>query len=259
MLSTLSTSAYWNNFDLNSLTGVRVITYNVTDMPSRTLNTSKLARSNRSLLTSAEYSDKTVTVSGLIGGANAIEQQDAFDNLKARIQEAEGILRVQQGSKTVEYTGTLNGITKTQQDQNLEFSLEFKCADPIGKDYTTIAFFTTQTITTATLTMPITVDGSFLAEPRLTITVNAVTGTAPNTIQILNAETGKGIKITRTWTAGDIVTISSDSLEVTVNSALVDFKGQFPTFLPGSRSLQYIDDFTTRNITLSGTYQRNYA
>lgn len=255
----LNTSAYWNNFDLNTLPGVHVITYNVTDMPSRTLNTAKLARSNKSLLTSAEYTEKTVTVSGLIGGANAVEQQDSFDSLKAHLQEAEGILRVKQGSKTVEYTGTLNGITKTSRDQNLEFELQFKCADPIGRDYTTISLFTTQTITTATLTLPFTVDGTFTAQPRFTLTIGAVTGTMPKTVQILNAETGKGIKITRTWTAGDIITITSDTLEVTANSVLIDFKGQFPKFLPGSRSLQYIDDFTTRSITLAATYQRRYA
>lgn len=252
-------AVYYNNFNLASLPGVKIVNYNVTDLPNRALNNAKLARSNKSILTSAEYSDKTVTITGFIGGDDWIQQQDNFDGLKARVQDVEGIVRVQQGSKSVEYTGTLNAITKEWGGPSLGFTLQFVCSDPIGKDFTTVPLFSPLTITTATLLQSIVVEGTFIAEPRYTITVNAVTGGTNKTITLLNSGTGKGIKITRNWVPGDVVSVASDTLEVLSNSQLSDFSGQFPTFLPGARALQYIDDFSTRNITLTATYNRKYS
>ena len=253
------TAVYYNNLNLTSLPGIKIVNYNVKDLPNRQLNNSKLARANKSLLTSAEYVDKTVTISGFVGGANWIEQQDNYDNLKGRIQEIEGIIRVQQGSKVVEYVGTLNGTSLEWGGPNLGFTLQFLCSNPIGSDFTTSPLFPPQTITSATLLKSIVVEGTFIAEPRYTITVNSVAGGTNKTITLLNGQTGKGIKITRNWVAGDIITIASDSMEVIANTTNEDFSGQFPTFLPGNRSLQYIDDFSSRNITLTATYNRKYS
>lgn len=250
---------YWNNFNLTSLPGVKIVNYNVTDMPKRDLNNSKLARANRSILTSAEYSEKSVTVSGFIGGEDYIELQDNFDRLKGVIQDVEGIIRVQQGSKTVEYVGTLNGVTKAHLGPNYEFTLQFTCSNPIGSHYSTFELFPPQTITTATLLKSIVVEGTFIAEPRYTITVNSVTGGTNKTITLLNGGTGKGIKVTRNWVNGDMVSITADSMQVIANTQDEDFSGQFPTFLPGNRTLQYIDDFSSRNITLSAVYNPRYS
>lgn len=252
-------SVYYNNVDLSILPGVKIVNYNVSNMPSRTLSTSKLARANRSLLTSAEYSDKSVYIYGFVGGADAWTQQDNFDRLKANIQDVEGIIRVQQGTKIAEYTGTLNSINMDRNGPNISFTLEFKCADPIGRDVTVLSLVTPTVITTSTLSKSIVVEGSFTAEPRYTITINSVTAATTNTISLLNGATGKGIKITRHFSAGDTISITSDTMEVTVNTIIEDFAGQFPTFSPGNKTLQYIDDFTARNVTLAATYNRKYS
>lgn len=252
-------AVYYNNFNLASLPGVRIVDYDTTSMPNRVLSSSKLARANRSIMTSAEYSNKTVTVSGFIGGDNWQEQQDNFDRLKSYLQEPEGIVRITQGTKTLEYKGTLNGISRERHGNNMSITLEFMCSDPIGKDATTIQLFEPQNIITATFTKSLVVDGSFIAEPRYTITINSVTGGTNKTVSLLNAATGKGIKITRDWTAGDIVSVYSDTMEVVANAVVIDFKGQFPTFFPGARTLQYIDDFTARDVTLAAIYNRKYS
>lgn len=254
-----NTSVYFNNFNLGSLQGVYIVNYNVTDMPARNLNISKLARRNRSLLTSAEYAQKDVTVEGFVGGDNWIVQQQNFDRLKSHIQDVEGIIRVVQGTSAVEYTGTLNGISKNRLGPNLGFTLTFKCANPIGRDFSSQSLFTPTTITTSTISKPLLIEGTFDAEPRFNITINSVTGGTNKSISLLNAATGKGIKITRNYVAGDIISIASDTMEVVANTQLADFKGQFPQFPPGARTLQYIDDFTARNVTITATYNRRYA
>lgn len=256
-----TTSAYFNNLDLNTLPGVRIVNYNVTELPSRVLTANKLARANRSILTSAEYSEKTITITGYVGGADINEVQLNYDRMKGRVQDFEGLIRVQQGDTEVEYTGTLNAISKEGfGGPNIKFTLEFKCSNPIGRDAVGTTLFAPVNITTATQTVTFTVNGSFIATPRFTLVLTSISGGSPDkSISILNAATNKGIKVTRNWTSGDILAINSDTMEIIVNGISVDFSGQFPTFFPGSRTLQYIDDFSSRDITLSSIYTKQYA
>ena len=254
-----NTDVYYNNFNLSTLPGVKIVNYNVTDMPSRKLNSSKLARANKSLLTSAEYESKQITVTGFVGGDTYDIQQLNFDRLKGYLQDIEGIVRVKQGDTEVEYIGTLNGISKEHLGPNLGITLSFLCSNPIGRDSVGRALFAPVVITSSTLTKSFTVDGSFIATPRFNFVVTAVTGGTTKHLSLLNASTGKGIRVTRTFTAGDIIDINSDTMEVIVNGVSIDFEGQFPTFLPGARTLQYIDDFTTRSVTMSAIYTRQYS
>lgn len=255
-----TTSVYFNNVNLNSIPGVKAYNYNTNDLPARNLTMSKLARRDKSLLTSAEYSSKNIYIYVFVGGDTADEIQANFDTLKGYIQEPEGVIRVNQGGDEVEYVGTLNGITdKKYVGPTLSFTLQFVCADPIGKDAVGRELFDTTVITSSTYTKNFTVEGSFAASPRFSLTYSSITSGTNKSISILNASTGKGIKITRNFSSGDIVTINSDTFEVIVNGAPTDFQGQFPTFLPGSRSLQYIDDFSARSVSLSSTYTRQYS
>jgi hypothetical protein len=254
-----TTNAYFNNYNLNALPGVKIVNYNTSELPDRILTDNKLARANRSLLTSAEYASKDIQVMGFVGGDNFSEIQLNYDRLKGRVQDFEGLIRVAQGDTDVEYTGTLNGIQKEMVGPNIKFTLTFKCSNPIGRDAVGRALFAPVNITTSTLTLPFTVEGSFIATPRFTFVFTSITGGTNKTVTLLNAATNKGIKVTRNWVSGDILAINSDTFEVVVNGASIDFDGQFPTFYPGGRSLQYIDDFTTRNLTLSSIYTRQYS
>lgn len=251
---------FFNNLNLNSLAGVKVVNHDASQMPSRTLTANKLARSNRSVLTSAEYVSKPVMVMGFVGGADYDTIQLNFDRLKSRVQDFEGLIRIRQGDTDVEYTGTLNGLTKDMVGPNIRFTLQFQCSNPIGRDAVGHTLFSPLTITTSTLTQAFTVEGSFIASPRFTFNFTSITGGSPNkSVSLLNAATNKGIKITRAWTTGDILAINSDTYEVIVNGTAVDFDGQFPTFYPGGRALQYIDDFSARSVTLSSVYTRQYS
>lgn len=254
-----STSVYFNNYDLNTLPGVKVVDYDVDSMPRRNLNSSKLARANKSLLTSAEYSDKTVVIAGFVGGDDWRERQTNFNRLKGYVQDIEGIIRVDYGDSEIEYIGTLNAITKEIIGPNLAFKLSFFCSNPIGRDSTGQQLFAPTVITSSTLTKSFTVDGSFEASPRFNFVITSVSGATNKSLSILNAASSKGIRVTRTWANGDILDVNSDSMEVIVNGESIDFEGQFPKFLPGTRSLQYVDDFSTRNITMSSIYTRQYS
>jgi hypothetical protein len=252
------TQVYYNNFNLSGLPGIAVYNHNFISMPARNLNRAKLARADRSILTSAEYSEKTITVTGIATGDTKNEIEGNFETLKGVLQVPEGIIRVEQAGQQVEYTGTLSAFSTEFLGKHLKFTLSFLCSNPIGRSRLTSTLLDEVT-SSASYTHSITVEGSYKALPIIRITFSALTGGTNKTVQVLNADTGQGISITRDWTAGEILTVDSFNKRVEVDDADVDYGGVFPSFYPGLRSFQYIDDLTTRTVAIEITYNKQYA
>lgn len=253
-----TTDVFFNGYNLNDLDGVYVYNYDVINLPARNLTISKLARADRSLLTSAEYASKDIAIFGYVGGSTADIIQSNFDRLKALVQEPESVVRVNQGGVQVEYTGTLNGITKEYTGPSLGFSLQFRCSDPIGRSTTLDTLLSSTSITTSSFSQILSIGGSSTAFPRFTIVFDSVTDGTNKAVTLTDAVTGNGIQITRTWTNGDILSIYSDTFEALVNGSPIDFAGQFPKFPPGMRTLQYTDELTARTASISATYVKRY-
>lgn len=253
-----STPAYFNNFNLSQLPGVSVYDYDFIESPKRNLQYAKLARADKSVLTSAEYSEKTVTITGIVCGSTKNDIEANFETLKGVVQIPEGTLRIENGGLQIEYTGTLNGITHQYMGNKLKFTLSFLCSDPIGRNRL-ITTLLNVTNTLETQSWPITVLGSFKAQPNIKITFNSVSGATNKTVQALNADSGQGITVTNTFANGDILDIDVQAKLVTLNTTIIDYGGVFPTFYPGSRSFQYIDDFTSRDVSIEMTYNKQFA
>lgn len=253
------TSVYFNNFDLSAIPGVSVYDHDFISPPTRVINKAKLARADKSVLTSAEYSEKTVTVDGFVCGINKSDTEDAFETMKGILQIPEGTLRMEQAGLQIEYIGTLNGITHDYYGNTLRFTLSFICSDPIGRNRLTTNLLASVSNTTADHTYQFTVLGSFKARPNIKLTYSAITGGTGKTIQVLNSDSQQGIKITGNFTTGDIIDIDVDNQTVTQNATLIDYEGVFPEFYPGLRNFQYIDDMTARTVLIDVTYNKRYA
>jgi hypothetical protein len=252
------TPVYYNNFNLSTLDGIAIYNHNFIDMPKRVLNHAKLARADRSVLTSAEYSEKIVTIQGIASKGTKTDTELAFETLKGVLQIPEGTLRVEVAGSQVEYIGTLNGISKEYFGNKLKFTLSFLCSNPIGSDRT-VSTLLDVTNTLATQTWPLTVQGSFKARPNIKVTFTSVTGATTKTVQVLNADSGQGISITRTFANGDILDVDVKNNTVTYNGTAQAYDGVFPTFFPGNRTFQYIDDFTARDVAILVTYNKQFA
>lgn len=254
----INETVYFNNFDLASLDGVQIYNHDFIGMPNRNISSSKLARSDKSLLTSAEYKDKTVTVDLFVCGTSKSSTEENYDRLKGSIQTSEGTLRIEQGGSQVEYVGTLSGISKEYFGPKLKVTVSFFCSNPIGADQNPTTLLNINN-TSATTTELITVGGSFKTFPTYLITFNSLTGGSAKTVSLLNPATNQGIRILRDWAALDILRVDPVTLDVTVNGVVVDYDGTFPVYYPGSRSFQYIDDMTARNQDILITYNKQYA
>lgn len=248
----------FNSTNLNNLPGVSIVSYDVTLLPSRALTKSKVARANFSVLTSAEYSDKTITVTGYVGGDTFEDTMENYGKLRGFVQDTEAVLKVRYGGEDVEWIATLNGLSSTPVGPNFKFVLTFLCSNPIGKSISVNDLFPSTNITTSSKIITFNVEGSFYAKPLFTITLTDITDGTDKSINIVDSVTNRGIRITNDFADGDIISIDSDTFQVVKNAAPIDFSGEFPKFLPGIRSIQYVDDFTDRDITLDATYRKTY-
>lgn len=253
------TQVYFSGNDLSLVVGAYIIDHDFNKLPERIVAINKLARSNKSVVTSAEYSAKEVSVIFHLYGCDRDEAEEALVALKGQLRTVNGDLVVKQASIDTTYSdATLNEISYEWFSNKIILTLVFIVADPIGyEDSNTVLLNTT--ITASTASNAVSNAGSFDAEPIINITVTTVTGGTDQSLSVTNEETGQGITLTRTWANGDTVEVNSDAKTVVINGASSDFTGQFPVFPPGTGSLGYSDTFTTRSVNLSVTYQKHYV
>lgn len=247
--------------DITSLPGIELLVTSTNAYPNRQLATYKLARADKSVTTSAEFASKSVVISGNLKGDNG-DKNDAeskWQVVKSYLNQREQPLVVTQYGQDIQYTATVSRITDKFTGGYLEWEIEFFCSDPIGYELTESTFINSTTVTTNTYNTNVAVGGSHYAQPTITAAINSGTGLTSQTITIKNAETGLGITITRTWAAGETLEVNCTDKVVRVNGSLVDYSGGFPTFYPGSRTIAYIDTFTTRSVSLAGTYIKRYV
>lgn len=252
------TPLYYNNFNLSTFEGIAIYNHDFMQMPSRNLTRSKLARADRSVLTSAEYAEKTIIIEGIATGDTRAEMDINYQRLMGVLQVPEGTIRVTIGTSQVQWVGTLSATSYQFVGKHIRFSFSFLCSNPIGSDRLTSTLLDV-TVTDPSTTHVIQVDGSYKALPVIKVLVNSLTGGTNKTIQVLNSNTNQGIQVTRTWAAGEILTVDSYNKTVEVDDTFVDYQGVFPAFFPGERTFQHIDDLTTRSLDIDITYHKQYA
>jgi len=136
--------------------------------------------------------------------------------------------------------------------------VEFLSPDGMGWDLSSTALLTPTGISTATSTLLITVGGSYQSEPLIIATINTVTGGTGGSITVSNNVTLRGLTITRTWANGDVIEIDSSRKTLYVNDLPTEFIGQFPKWDVGPGGIGWLDDFTTRDVTLQASHTQRW-
>lgn len=247
---------------LNLQDGLNIFTTdtNVYDSPPVLLQTEKLAETDGTVIVKKTLDAKTFKVEGYM-------QTDTTANLDLLIDSFKRGLNKQSQTFDIDYAGSTRRYIATPQNVALSrskglnaagWSVEFYCANPVGMDITSSSLLGATIITSSTATSSIVVDGSYKAEPIIFVTLNSLTGAGNNTITVSNDATLRGVSVTRTWAAGDVLEIDCLNKTVYVNNGVVPFAGQFPSFDPGNGGIDYLDDFTARNASISATYTRRF-
>lgn len=252
-------SLTFDGVDLSTLDNVLIHAVKTYDSPRRELRVNKVARADKSILTSAEYESRTITVEGVIGADSYFELMQNIDTLNSKLQTQNAQLSYEKGGVSLVYDDvTLDSIRQKVAGGSCEFTISFLAADPIAYESGSSQLLQPQHFTAASNTYVVTNNGSFSALPIISVTLSLLSGGTTKEVSITNSVLGQGITISRTWTAGDVISIDCMLKEVMVNGTAVDYTGIFPEFAPGAGSIGYSDTLTTRSGVISATYNRRF-
>lgn len=246
----------FNGNRIDTVPGVDLYNYDFTGLPERDIKIHKLARRSKSIITSAEYTQKSIPIWLDICAGNKQATEATVTRLKSLIQAPNGKLEVLQGGLEVEYTATMNEFGIQWKANHAYVNIVFVASTPVGTSNATENLVNITGITMPAANQTFTVNGSFAAEPNITVVINTVTGGTGGTISLTNAINNQGISVTSNYTNGSVLVVDCEEMTVTLNGANLDFDGLFPVFPPGSQQIAYSDTFTTRSVDLTATYRQ---
>lgn len=250
------TDVYFGGNNLADIAGASLIDHDFNQLPQRDVKSYKLARANKSITTTAEYSSKEATVRFHLRGCDRADAERVLNDLKSYLRPVSKPLIVSQGGADVIYKGsTLNEANMSWFSNKIIITLVFLVSDPVGYEDATTQLVN-EAVTNSTATIGVDVGGSFDIEPRIILDYAAITGGSSKSLTVKNEETGQGITIDGDFTTGDTIEINSANKTVIMNGASIDFGGQFPVFPPNAGSFGYVDTFTTRTVDIIVTYEK---
>lgn len=246
--------------DFNMQTnGVTVTGTDVYSAPTNNIQADELAERDGALIVKQQFQKKTFTVEGIIRKTTIVELEQALDTFKLAMSKKNQGFDVDYAGGIRRYLASAqNNIISQRGITSVGFSIQFLSPDGMGWDLDSTVLISPTAVTASNQTVSLNVGGSYKADPLIKVTVDAITGGTSKTITLSNASTLRSIAITRTWVAGDVLEIDTLKGSVLVNGAAHDFSGQLLSFEPGDGGLGYLDDFTTRSVTITGSYTRRW-
>lgn len=245
-----SYSVSFNNNDISQVPGVWLYNYDATTLPERDIKMHKIARRSLSIITSAEYSQKSIPVFLQVCSGDRQDTEETLTQIKGILQPQNGRLELEQSGKQYQYTATMNEFNIEWDGSRAYVTIVFIASTPVASSATSDILFNFST-TLAADGASFIVEGSFIAEPVITLTYSAVTGGA-GSVSVFNASTNQGITISGALTPSTIIEIDSTNYTVLVNGMSTDFEGVFPVFPPGSQRVGYSDTFSSRTVSIVG-------
>lgn len=216
-----------------------------------------ITRANRNggKLVQSNLGVKPIEISGYYIGSSPEDAQSMYDTLASILNRQERPLVVPHAGGTRQYTATPENIIIENPDglNRLTFSFEFVVPDGHSIEQTTTTLVD-ETVTTASSTIPLTIDGSVTARPFITLTFDSVTGGTAKTVTLRNAKDFVGLTFSRDFVTGDVITVDAENFQIYVNDTAIEPDGRIPTWAPGTGALYYSDTFTNRSVDVLATY-----
>lgn len=253
------TGIYYDSFSLNS-DGVYTTDTDVYSAPPISLQDEKLAEADGSVIVKRTVEPKVFLCEGYMEADTISALDTLLDTFKRNLNKQEQNFDIDYADSVRRYVASPRNmiISRPKGLNTASWSVEFLAANPVGSDVDQSTLLASTAITSSQASSAITVNGSYKAEPVITMTLSAVTGGTSKTVTITNDSTLRGLTITRTWSAADVLEIDCLNKTVYINDTVVEFSGQFPSWEPGVSAIGYLDDFTTRTVDISATYYVRY-
>lgn len=209
-----------------------------------------------------QFEPKTISLAGTILSDTIANLDTALDTFRSYFTGTNKNLDIDYAGGTRRYViAKVDNpvITRPNGLTWATWSVDFISASH-GRTTSSNTLLTANARTSQAYTDSITVLGTApYQQPVITYTLSSGTGlTTGKTVKIGNDNNGQAITVTRDWVAGDVLVIDVANQTVQVNSTNVAFTGGLPEFIPGSGSVSYYDDFTTRSFNITITQNALY-
>lgn len=238
--------------------GLTVTSTNVYDSPHNRIQADELAEADGALIVKQQYSSKTFTVEGIIRKSTVSELEAALDAFKVAMAAKNQAFDIDYAGSTRRYLANAQNVTVAKRLTSAGFSVEFLSPDGMGWSLDTTSLLTPTGVSSSNVDLPVTTQGTYMVAPLITVDLNTVSGGTAKTLTISNGSTLRGLSVQRNWTSGDVLEIDSLNKTVYVNNAVAPFTGQFPVWAAGEGVLTYLDDLTSRDVTIEATYTRRW-
>jgi len=205
--------AQFNNFFLNS-SGYRIDKIDV-GTPKANINKYELVRADGQIVTSQNYNQRTIKITGNINVNSLDDMYIKLDTLKANLVGIDKNLDVFFDSSKRRYIATVENFSYKTEGYYCTWEIIFT-ADALGRelDYANMSF---GTYIASGTTYTNNIEGSYKSTPILRLTVNeAVPFWTSAYLEIKNAVTNQRMRITKTWGWSDIVDINGETKSVSI-------------------------------------------
>lgn len=248
----------FGDFDMQS-GGCRVHDTDVWNSPPNDIQADQLPEADGAVVVKQQYTSKTFTVSGKLQVATLAEFRPLLDSFKQAMAVKNQAFDVDEEGTIRRFLCNAKNVIIARQGPTIAgFSVEMLSPDGMGWDLESTSLLDPTGITLSTVQLPVTVGGTYRAEPVVRVTLNTLTGAGDHTVTISNGSTLRSLSVTRTWANGDLLEIDSLNKTVYVNNAPVEFNGQFPRWDIGPGVIGWLDDLTTRDVTISSSYTKRW-
>lgn len=228
--------------------------------PPRSISSAELARFDGAVELFRRYGSRNISLSGWLVEDSITSNDELMDQLKLYLNRT-GNLDIGFAGGTRRWYGTMQNVVINQDNGEVskaQWSAQLFCANPFATDTTSAELFNVTT-TDGSKIQGLSALGTAYAIPVIEVTITAI---SPNnsdvTMTFGNPGESRLLSITRTFTAGDTITINPLTGQVFHNTTLVEADGQFPIWVPGSGTFEYGDTAATRNVTIVATYEKRF-
>ncbi len=210
--------------------------------PNREIVTLPITRQDGSVKISSRYSEKIITIEGVITGTSAADLESKIDTMKELLSRQDKNLDIDWNGATRRYVATCQKHNFDRDHFNILYApwtAEFLVPAGLGIDTASTSLYDTSSITATTTTInPLTFAGS--AQPKPVITINLTTVGSCQVIKLINNDTGQFIKVDGPFANADVIIVDCDLLTVTKNGTAITFRGMLPNFYIGANSFSMV-------------------
>lgn len=232
------TSITYGTFALDSTNGVSVNVIREKSLPEKAIALLQPARERGLDILSVVNKSKVIEIEGTISSTGeATYQSDIRDFVAALDDQADLTIVATDGSFKYEDCIILNpeAILQSESHYNINFMpfrVTLLASDGVAVSSNT-TFNAWDNIASSPYTNAVTINGTAVAEPTITLTLDSSGGNNITGLAFINRDTNESITISTAYASDDVVIINTKTKQTTYNTQVKTFSGIFPSFNMG--------------------------